>query len=134
MPSFSQIDWLSTLKVTLARGLASTLVFVIVLVVAAPGYPIHEANVGFLVGWPFMAVITATIMHFTIKACGYIFSISGHVPIMDLIITAMLFIASLLVACGDPIVYFVNRSTNLLNITGFKIFNFVPLFIIYGQV
>jgi len=129
MPSFSQIDWLSTFKVTFARGLASTVVLAIA---TAAGYLKFEREL--LYAWPFLAVFVVTIAHFITKGVGYVLSIGINDALLKLTIATALFFFSLLIACGDPIVYIVNRlAPRLLNITNFKLFNFVPLLIVYKQ-
>jgi hypothetical protein len=134
MQQFSNINWPSTLKVALARGVASGIVISVGILVLASH--VDYSGAWMMLVWPFFAVTTALIMHGVIKFVGAIFRTAAGPDnaVFELIISGSLFVASLLVACGDPLVYWLNREQpTLLGVADFKVFNFFPLMLVYDN-
>lgn len=113
-----KVHWLSTLKLAIARGFATGLVFSI--------FALAGGNIGSAFSFPFlMAVVSLPL--------GLLFNLMGKIggmliPIAGL---ACLLLGSLMVCVGDPLVYFINRQwPRLLNIADLKFFNLRPLIFI----
>ena len=133
MQQFLNINWPSTLKVALARGVASGIVIAVGILVLASD--VDYSSAWKMLVWP-SSRSRRVIMHGVIEFVGAIFrTASGPDNVLfELIISGSLFVASMLVACGDPLVYWVNRTQpTLLGVTDFKVFNFFPLMLVYDN-
>ena len=127
------VDWLATLKLGFARGIASTAV---IAAISASGLHILERP-EMLWLWPPIAVISTTACHYLWKGFGAVLSLIAKTVvgrdeiIFDAMTNVMLFCISLIIACGDPIVYILNKIfPSLLGLSTFNFVNFVPLMIV----
>ncbi len=125
--NLGSIDWAATVKITLARSLASTLIWCVVALflnmVPFSGIP------GFFFRTVMAIAIGAPLYHFMVRGVR---AVLGGIPFVGLACNLLLAATSLLVAVGDPVVFGLNRQfPELIGITGFKPFNLVPAFFIY---
>lgn len=123
------IDWAATAKLTLARALASALVWS-VLAVAFKAVPMgHIAGV---FGQLLLAIaVGAPLYHGVVRGVR---ATLGGIPFVTLACNLLLVGTSILAAAGDPIVFALNRQfPDLIGIADFKVVNFVPAIFVHQQ-
>jgi hypothetical protein len=117
------------LKVAFARGLASTVVFTALYVVGI--LPLQQPAI--LALWPFVAVPFGLLVVILIDIAAAIVRLGGS-AIADAFAGLTRFLVSLLLACGDPLVYIFNRAfPAVLEIADFKPVNLQPLLVVYNR-
>lgn len=117
-----RVAWGPTFKLALARGVASGLVIsVFMLANMQGGGGIAEAA-GFFVFWALCSGIGGLAYQFFLRGMMLVL---GWVPFVGLGVAILQFTISLLVACGDPLVFIVHKSSpRLLDVREFGFFNF----------
>lgn len=116
LAKFRSIAWLATLKLALARGIASGAILAIV---APMIEPTVEALPLFF-GW----ALSSTLLIVMTYALGLIFPLFG----------LLLFFLVILVIVGDPLVYVFNRLfPSVLGVADIKPLNFSGLIVVYKQ-
>lgn len=124
------VDWAATLKLALIRGFASALVLVVVggmlgMFSGPQGGGIGGA-LGFLFFWTVGASVGGIFYIWMLRAIAA--TLGKAVGIVVTVSTIMQFLVVLMVAAGDPLVYFLNRSyPQLLDLADFKLFNMVAV-------
>lgn len=122
-----RVNWLSTLKVALARGFFAGLVWLVLTSLGSSGVertPIDMAT------FPLMWAVLAIPLALFVQAVGWV--IGGFIPPFQLFCNIL---GSAMVCLGDPFVYVLNRLVpGLLDIADFKLMNFAPMmFITYPE-
>lgn len=116
-----RVHWGSTLKLTLARGFCSGIVWVILTNLGPTGPSMPEA-----LYMPFAWALIALPMALFLQLAGMFFG--AIIPLMGLWFH---FIGSLMICIGDPLVYLLNRSfPALLDVADLSFFNFRPMIFI----
>ena len=111
----SNIAWAATVKLALARGISSGLVFAVVGSLADPSFE----PIPIFFGWAI----------FSLAFVG-IFQLMAMMRFPGAGIAS--FLLSLLIVAGDPIVYVFNRIfPAILNVADFKILNFNALMLVH---
>lgn len=124
------VDWTSTLKLALIRGFASAVVLVIVAALfgmfSGPSGAGFGGAIRFLLFWTVGASVGAVCYIWMLRAISA--TLGQAIGIVVTVCTVMQFLVVLLVAAGDPLVYFFNRSfPQFLDLADFKPFNFVAV-------
>lgn len=119
--SFSDINkvhWLATLKISLARGFCSGIVFGLI--------ALSQGNFGIALLFPIGLALFGLPYSLFMYFCGWI--AGSFIPLLGLFFRL---IGSAMVCVGDPIVYLVNRQwPHLLNIADFQFFTLRPMIFI----
>lgn len=116
-----RVQWLATLKLTLARGFCAGIVFAILFLLGPDPWPVTK-----VLAVPFAWAVVAVPFALIIQVAGIVFG--AIIPLMGLFFH---FVGSLVVCVGDPIVYLINRSLpRLLDVADFGFFNFQPMIFI----
>ena len=131
-----RVHWASTLKLAVGRAFFAGVVLAIFMLATSTGGPARPP-VGELLAIPFIWAIIGPVfsagMHFVGRAFGFIGDMAGGIveTVFGLMAVALMFMGSLLMAAGDPIVYFLNRQfPALFNIADLRFFNFRPMIFI----
>ena len=124
------VDWIATLKLAGIRGFASALVLVVAAAMlgmfSGPAGGGFGSAIGFLLFWTFGASIGGICYIWMLRAISA--TLGSAVGIVVTVCTIMQFLVVLLVAAGDPLVYFFNRSfPQILDLADFKLFNLVAV-------
>lgn len=131
-----RVHWGSTLKLAVGRAFFSGIVLAVFMLITSSGGP-GQLPVAELLAipiiWAILGPVFSTGMHFA----GRIFSffadaIPGIVgDVIGWVALSFLVMGSLLMAAGDPIVYFLNRQfPDLFNVADLRFFNFRPMIFI----
>jgi hypothetical protein len=125
------IAWTPTLKLALGRGAASGLMIIIIAGLAGQFKGATLMGVlGFYVFWTVGSVVGATATFYVIKAISAVLTpIAGG--IVALACNIYLFMVSIMIAIGDPIVFLLNKQfPNLFECADLKLINMQPLMIV----
>lgn len=124
LSDLGRVQWLPTIKLAIGRGVASGLVITLLMLMggglkdAGPG-----GAIGFLLMWGLTSFIGAPGVALMIRAINAVFLGMG-LGIAVLAGNLILLMLSLAIACGDPIIYLVNRRwPNVFEVADFKPFN-----------
>src|SRR5688572_12346118 len=107
MSDLGRVQWLPTLKLALARSVASAAVLTVVMALFG-GQQGAGALFGFFLYWAVASAIAVPLTSLAIKAVCAMMAAMG-LGIGVLAGNIMLFFLALAVASGDPIVWLVNR-------------------------
>jgi hypothetical protein len=117
-----KVQWAPTLKLALGRSIASGLVITLLMGLSG-GYQNLAALMGFFLSWGLTSFIGAPMTALMIRGLNMVFAGMG-LGIAVLAGNIILSMLALLVACGDPIIYFLNRRfPGLFDVADFKVFN-----------
>ena len=124
LSDLQRVQWLPTLKLAVGRGVASGLVITLLMLLSGG---LKEAGVGgavgFLLMWSLTSFIGAPGVALMIRATNAVFMGMG-LGIAVLAGNLILLMLSLAIACGDPIIYLINRRwPQLFEVADFKPFN-----------
>ena len=112
---FSKIDWGPTIKLGLIRSWLSGIVFMILITVML----IATDDTSDLT--PTNVILTVVLFPFLSLVIGGIFWFISFIPMAGMLARI---IWTLLFCLGDPIVYILNRTTDIFNKIELKFFNF----------
>jgi hypothetical protein len=127
------VDWGETIKLLVARGFASALVIVLVLALFAPQGLSWAGAIGFILLWTAGGALVVIAATFLLRGVNWILR-ALELPFGLVIWFAFLipyWILAAAVVVGDPLVWlFMRIVPGVLNIQGFKAFNWVTLYFV----
>ena len=131
-----RVHWGSTLKLAVGRAFFAGVVLAVFMLVTSASGP-AKPPVGELLAIPFVWAVIGPVFSTGMHFAGRIFFFIGDMAdgivetIFGLMAACLLVMGSLLMAAGDPIVYFLNRQfPALFNIADLRFFNFRPMIFI----
>lgn len=132
LSDLGRTNWLATLKVALARGFFSGIIWSVAMLATGSLTPLLA--LAYIVAWPFAVVPLSICMSFIARPLSWLADVLGENiagTVVGVTAGCLAIIGSALVAPGDPFVYLVNRQfPRLLDVVDFKFFNFQPLILI----
>ncbi len=118
LADLGRVLWTTTLKLALARGFASGMVWAIVTSLG-PNTPSLNA----LIMWPPIWAVAAIPIAFLTQTFGWL--LGNFIPLLG---AALNYFGALFVCIGDPLVYLLNRAVpNALNVADLSFFNLQPV-------
>lgn len=118
------VVWSSTIKLALARGFSTGLIFMIIQLLMAPSLDGHLME---LISIPFIFAVFALPMALFCMGLGWLLGMI--IPLMGVMTH---WIGALAVFLGDPLVYFFNRQyPEAIGIADFSFYNFVPIIFVF---
>lgn len=133
--NLSDVDWVETIKLLVARGFFSALVIVLVLSAnaqAGQGFSWGGA-IGFIALWTVGGGVLVFLANMALRVVGFILyrtGLPGGALLMWIFIIGY-WILSIAFVLGDPFVWLLMRAVpGLLPVLGFNFFNLAPLILV----